>query len=73
MRRKFKDIKNSDGHIVIQCELCDFCGSCVAVCPVDCIILGENDIDVDYIICNLCLNCVKVCPMHVIDLIEEGI
>jgi ferredoxin len=44
-------------------ELCDFCGCCVAVCPVDCIELKEADLTVDDDACTLCGNCPKACPV----------
>jgi ferredoxin len=47
-------------------KLCDYCGTCVAVCPVDCIELEETNIKIDTETCNLCLNCVHACPLHII-------
>lgn len=44
-------------------ELCDFCGCCVAVCPVDCIELAEASLAVDFTICTLCGNCPRACPV----------
>ena len=44
-------------------ELCDFCGCCVAVCPVDCIELEEVNLRVDMEACTLCGNCPYACPV----------
>lgn len=44
-------------------ELCDFCGCCVAVCPVDCIELEEARLTVDLEVCILCGNCPPACPV----------
>tara|TARA_B100001142_G_C14280709_1_gene634790 strand:+ start:492 stop:662 length:171 start_codon:yes stop_codon:yes gene_type:complete len=45
---------------------CDHCGTCVAVCPVDCISLDEKDINIDNSICIDCVLCVKICPIEVL-------
>jgi NAD-dependent dihydropyrimidine dehydrogenase PreA subunit len=57
-----KRIKN--GYIVLTSDRCDFCGTCVAVCPMDCIELGESHLNIDRSICTLCMNCVHVCPVE---------
>ncbi|MBU0519272.1 4Fe-4S binding protein [bacterium] len=44
-------------------HLCDYCGCCVAVCPVDCIELEETSLAIDRNICTLCGNCPKACPV----------
>ena len=46
---------------------CDFCGACVAVCPVDCIELKEADISIDHNICIDCDLCVYICPIEVLE------
>jgi ferredoxin len=45
-------------------DLCDFCGCCVAVCPVDCIELQEARLIIDVAICTLCGNCPRACPVN---------
>jgi dissimilatory sulfite reductase (desulfoviridin) alpha/beta subunit len=50
-------------------ELCDICGTCVAVCPVDAITVTEFKVKIDNDICTNCMNCLKVCPAKAI---EEG-
>ena len=45
---------------------CDFCGSCVAVCPVDCIELKEAAITIDYNVCIDCNLCIYICPIDVL-------
>ncbi|MDZ7262971.1 MAG: 4Fe-4S binding protein [candidate division KSB1 bacterium] len=55
-------------QINIKNDLCDFCGTCVAVCPVDAIELLEARLVIDYQTCTVCLNCVKVCPLRVLEL-----
>lgn len=47
-------------------ELCDICGTCVAVCPVDAIIVSEFKVEIDNNMCTNCLNCLKVCPAKAI-------
>jgi pyruvate formate lyase activating enzyme len=48
-------------------ERCDFCGCCVAVCPVDCIDLEEFQLTVNRQICTLCGNCPKACPVAALE------
>lgn len=52
-------------------ELCDFCGTCVSVCPHDSIDLSENDLLIDES-CTLCKNCVYVCPVRALGVDDEG-
>jgi MinD superfamily P-loop ATPase len=49
--------------IVIDKEICDFCGTCVAVCHPDAIFLTERDIVIDREKCTECENCIVVCPV----------
>ena len=53
--------------IVVKNDLCDFCGTCVAVCPVDAITLFEARLEIDQKICTQCLNCVKICPVSTLE------
>ena len=45
---------------------CDFCGSCVAVCPPDCIDLKEATITIDDNVCIDCNLCIYICPIDVL-------
>lgn len=45
-------------------NLCDFCGLCKKVCPVDAITILENKIDIDAKLCIYCHACVKICPQN---------
>ena len=55
----------AEQKIVIDNERCDFCGTCVAVCPVDAIELKESTITVDQKRCTLCKACVDICPLGI--------
>lgn len=48
--------------------LCDFCGTCVAVCPHDAIVLAETDLEILDDRCTLCRNCVDVCPVRALEM-----
>ncbi len=48
--------------ILVDANVCDLCGTCVAVCPVDCIELTEFDLLIDHEKCINCNACVKICP-----------
>jgi len=49
--------------ISINKQLCDLCGTCVGVCPVDALIIGRNELSVSSDICINCSLCVYVCPV----------
>ncbi|MGC9513202.1 MAG: 4Fe-4S binding protein [Fidelibacterota bacterium] len=50
--------------IHIDHELCDLCGTCVGVCPVDCISMSDTTLDIDDDTCIQCNFCIQVCPME---------
>ncbi len=50
--------------IKINNKKCDLCGTCVAVCPEDCIDLFETFLSIDNEICINCQKCVKVCAFE---------
>jgi len=50
----------------INRDLCDVCGTCVAVCPVDAIIVAEFAVTIDNEKCIKCGNCVIACPIKAI-------
>jgi len=54
--------------IIIDHTRCDFCGTCVAVCPVDAIDLSEAKISIGQHVCTLCENCVAVCPLGILEI-----
>lgn len=58
-------------EILQKDDQCDFCGTCVSVCPVDAIELFEARLVVDQAKCTLCMNCVHVCPYGCLELANE--
>ncbi|MEA1972619.1 MAG: 4Fe-4S binding protein [Candidatus Cloacimonadota bacterium] len=50
----------------INKNLCDICGTCVAVCPADAIVVSEFEVIINNEKCTECMNCVKVCPIKAI-------
>jgi len=50
---------------------CDFCGACVAVCPVDAIQLDEAHWRLFAERCTQCEACVMVCPMNALEMMHE--
>ncbi|MCJ7812048.1 4Fe-4S binding protein [bacterium] len=51
--------------VYIDNERCDFCGTCVSVCPSDAIELRESVIWIDMEKCTVCRFCVDICPLGV--------
>lgn len=57
--------------IVAKNDLCDFCGTCVAVCPEDAITLYEARLVIDHDTCTECLNCVNICPVSTLEVSDD--
>jgi ferredoxin len=51
---------------------CDFCGTCVTVCPPDCIEVREASITINHSLCIDCDLCVEICPILVLESIDEN-
>jgi len=64
MRDKEAPKHNKISQLRFLPERCDFCGCCVAVCPVDCIELEEAKLSIDLQTCILCGFCLKACPVN---------
>ena len=56
MHKSFVEINN---------DRCDFCGTCVSVCPSDAIELRESSIRIDREKCTVCGFCVDTCPLGI--------
>jgi len=50
---------------------CDFCGTCVSICPVDAIRLYEFQLTVIKEKCIDCKNCIKICPIEALEWSHE--
>ena len=50
--------------VVIDQNICDFCGACCAVCKDDALILRDTSISVDHTKCTLCGKCITICPVR---------
>ena len=46
----------------IDMDLCDLCGMCEKVCPVDAISIFKDRVDIDENLCIYCHVCVRICP-----------
>jgi len=57
--------------IDINYNLCDVCGTCASVCPVNAIEIFEKYITINNETCTLCRNCVEICPVEALTLTEE--
>ena len=53
--------------INIRENMCDYCGACVTICPVDCIEVRESSIMIDHPVCIDCDLCVIICPIEVLE------
>ena len=50
---------------------CDFCGTCITICPADCIEVQEASITIDDSKCIECDLCVYICPIEVLEVAYE--
>jgi MinD superfamily P-loop ATPase len=50
----------------INFENCDICGTCVSVCPVDAIDVGEYRVIINQDKCTACGLCFIICPAQAI-------
>ncbi|OQX86485.1 4Fe-4S ferredoxin [candidate division KSB1 bacterium 4484_87] len=53
--------------VQVKQDVCDFCGTCVSVCPVDAIELLEAVLIIDQEKCIDCMKCVIVCPLRALE------
>jgi len=44
-------------------QVCDVCGTCVGVCPVDAIIIEFSEVIIQVDSCIQCSACVQICPV----------
>ena len=49
--------------ILLYENKCDFCGTCVGICPENCIDLSETELNINHSICTRCNKCVWICPV----------
>ncbi len=58
-------------HVVVDRNLCYYCGACVAVCPPDSIFLENAFLHIDEETCTLCERCTNMCPVHALSMVEK--
>lgn len=51
---------------------CDQCGTCVAVCPANALMLTGSSVSIDYECCTLCALCVDICPLAAWEIKHEN-
>ena len=57
----------------IDMDLCDLCGMCEKVCPVDAISIFKDRVDIDENLCIYCHVCVRICPQKAMVIDDERI
>jgi len=57
--------------VEIKKNLCDRCGTCVAICPANCISVFESYIEIDHSKCLKCKKCTWICPMGALEMVEK--
>lgn len=50
----------------VDTSLCNYCGSCIGSCPVNCMFLDETNVLIDEKKCVKCGFCIRVCPVGAI-------
>jgi ferredoxin len=61
---------NNHLHVVVDKNLCFYCGACVAVCPPDSIFLENAHLRIDDETCTRCERCTAMCPVHALSMVE---
>ncbi|MBD3166061.1 4Fe-4S dicluster domain-containing protein [bacterium] len=61
----------SDLTLHLDTHLCDLCGGCLAVCPVECLFLGVESLRIDQEQCIRCELCLPACPVGALSLAES--
>ena len=56
----------------IKKNTCDYCSTCITVCPPDCIEVREYSISIDHNLCIDCDLCVEICPILVLSSRDEN-
>ena len=59
--------------IQVNDSICDYCGTCVGVCPENCIDLSESQLLIDANLCTECMKCVIVCPVEALSEVEKKV
>jgi heterodisulfide reductase subunit A len=60
-------IVESPEKAFVICELCDGCGLCLKICPLNAITLTDGKAKVNPLLCNGCSGCIPDCPKEAID------
>lgn len=55
----------------IDSAVCDLCGTCIAVCAANALMLLPGDLTVDPKLCTGCGACVKICPFGALNLSRD--
>ncbi len=69
--RKKEEPPKAQVHVVVDRNLCYYCGACVAVCPPDSIFLENAFLRIDEETCTLCERCTNMCPVHALSMVEK--
>jgi Fe-S-cluster-containing hydrogenase component 2 len=56
----------------IVSDQCDYCGTCISVCPANALMLLSETLSVDSKRCTGCGICVAVCPFGALNLVPSG-
>ena len=57
--------------VIINNATCDRCGTCIAVCTPNALLLQSDVLIVDEKLCTDCGTCVKICPFGVLTLYDK--
>ncbi|MFC1787051.1 indolepyruvate ferredoxin oxidoreductase subunit alpha [Halobacteriota archaeon] len=60
--KKLKYRRDVLGDVIVNKHKCLYCGTCVAVCPMDAIELIDKWVEINED-CNDCSVCAKICPV----------
>ncbi|MBD3234184.1 MAG: 4Fe-4S ferredoxin [candidate division Zixibacteria bacterium] len=52
-------------------DKCDLCGTCMSICPPDCLELYERYLHIIEEECTYCKKCIIICPMDALEETDE--
>lgn len=56
--------------LFVESSICDECGTCISVCPVNALLLTEK-LEIDHDCCTQCGTCVNICPFGALSIKNE--
>ncbi|MBT4406666.1 MAG: 4Fe-4S binding protein [Euryarchaeota archaeon] len=57
-------------QFIVDADKCYGCGACIAICPLNSLLLDNRIVIVDHKSCTLCNHCIPSCPVFALSIGE---